>query len=292
MKRAILIFLLVLLLTGCAQAAAPATEPHSHSYAAQVTAPTCTEAGVTRFTCPCGDTYAETAQPLGHSYVSTVTAPTYTSEGFTHHLCQVCGHEYTDAFTRMPDEVVSALAEKNYLLPFETFSREREQNPEFVMVHFISAVVIDPKTPYDPALVRGIFTDYEVSVHYIIHRDGTVQCYIPENLVAYHAGKGTWQEDEKYTNRMNDYAIGIEVMAMGSQADMAQYMSAGAYGKLDPQDIGYTDAQYEALRALVRDICGRNNIPLDRQHIIGHEEYSPDKTDPGELFSWERLLAP
>lgn len=187
-------------------------------------------------------------------------------------------------------DIVSSLADKNYLLPFDIFSREREHAPEFVMIHFTSAVVLSKDDPYNEELVRGIFTDYEVSVHYIIDRNGNIDCYIPEELVAYHAGRGEWNNDEKYTNKLNDYAIGIEIMAIGSQNDMAQYMSASEYNKLNPEFIGYTDAQYDSLKLLVKDICDRNSIPMDRQHIIGHEEYSPSKTDPGELFDWERLL--
>jgi N-acetylmuramoyl-L-alanine amidase len=187
-------------------------------------------------------------------------------------------------------DVVSDLADKDYLLPLDVFSRAREHAPEFVMIHFTSAVVLSKDDPYNKELVRGIFTDYEVSVHYIIDRDGNIDCYVPEELVAYHAGRGEWNNDEKYTNKLNDYSIGIEIMAIGSQNDMAQYMSASEYNKLNPEFIGYTDAQYDSLKLLVKDICDRNNIPMDRQHIIGHEEYSPAKTDPGELFDWERLL--
>lgn len=188
-------------------------------------------------------------------------------------------------------DVISSLAEKNYLLPSDVFSREREHDPEFVMIHFTSAVVLSKEDPYNEELVRGIFTDYEVSVHYIIDRNGKIECYVPEELVAYHAGRGEWNNDEKYTNKLNDYAIGIEIMAIGSQSDMAQYMSASEYNNLNPEFIGYTDAQYDSLKLLVNDICDRNNIPMDRQHIIGHEEYSSAKTDPGELFDWERLLS-
>ena len=187
-------------------------------------------------------------------------------------------------------DVVSSLADKNYLLPSDVFSREREHDPEFVMIHFTSAVVLSKEDPYNDNLVRGIFTDYEVSVHYIIDRNGNIDCYVPEELVAYHAGRGEWNNDEKYTNKLNDYAIGIEIMAIGSQNDMAQYMSASEYNNLNPEFIGYTDAQYDSLKLLVKDICDRNSIPMDRQHIIGHEEYSSAKTDPGELFDWERLL--
>jgi len=29
---------------------------------------------------------------------------------------------------------------------------------------------------------------------------------------------------------------------------------------------------------------------MDREHIIGHEAYSPQKADPGEMFDWNKLL--
>ena len=38
------------------------------------------------------------------------------------------------------------------------------------------------------------------------------------------------------------------------------------------------------------DICARYGIPYDRAHIIGHEDYRPSKSDPGELFDWGRVL--
>ncbi len=226
-----------------------------------------------------------------HNYISTVVKPSYAAEGYTLHTCTACKEEYRDNFTKMPSEIVSAMATKDYLQPFEDFSRARVHNPEFVMVHFTSAVVLAPKDPYNMGIVRSIFEDYKVSVHYIIQRNGEIFCYIPEELVAYHAGYGTWQDDPKYTDNLNNYSIGIELVAMGSQEDMAQYLTAEEYQKLPPELIGYTDAQYAALKCLIEDICARNDIPMDRQHIIGHEEYSPKKTDPGELFDWERLFS-
>ena len=48
--------------------------------------------------------------------------------------------------------------------------------------------------------------------------------------------------------------------------------------------------QSVALRLLVEDICQRNGIPMDREHVIGHSEYAPRKSDPGELFDWAQLI--
>ena len=47
--------------------------PHAHSYTAAVTAPTCTAAGYTTYTCPCGNSYKDNyTDALGHSYVGGV----------------------------------------------------------------------------------------------------------------------------------------------------------------------------------------------------------------------------
>ena len=89
---------------------------------------------------------------------------------------------------------------------------------------------------------------------------------------------------------MNKRSIGIEILAIGSKSDMSIYMSGSEYDKIDPSLIGYTDRQYEALGLLIADICAGYSIPTDREHIIGHDEYNPNKNDPGELFDWERLI--
>ena len=170
------------------------------------------------------------------------------------------------------------------------FSWEQEFPPEYVMIHFCSAVVNHRDDPYNYDAVRQTFIDADVSIHYIIDREGVIYCYVPEDRSAWHAGKGTWLDDEKYTNKMNKYSIGIEVMAIGSQQDMSGYLHDWEYKKMDDSLKGYTEAQYESLAALVKDICERNNIPLDRDHVIGHQEYSPKKKDPGQLFDWSRIV--
>lgn len=185
---------------------------------------------------------------------------------------------------------VSPYAEEDFLLPLENYSWEREFDTEYVVLHFTSNVLADRENPYDMANIRKIFEDYEISVHYIIDRDGQICCYIPESRSAWHAGAGTFNDDEKYTNKMNKYSIGIEIVAIGSENDMAQYLTSEEYNALDTSLIGFTDEQYAALKKLVPDICSRNGIAFDRTHVIGHEEYNENKSDPGELFNWDRLF--
>ena len=187
-------------------------------------------------------------------------------------------------------DVVSSLAKEDFLIPFEKYSWEREFDIEYVVIHFTSNVVNSKEAPYDIDKVKEIFETTEVSTNYIIDRDGSIKCYIPENYAAWHAGKGTFADDEKYTNKMNKYSVGIELLAIGSANDMKTYLSAYEYGLLDKEFIGFTDEQYVSLKELLKDICQRNSIPYDRQHIIGHDEYNPQKSDPGELFVWDRLF--
>lgn len=186
-------------------------------------------------------------------------------------------------------DIVSSLATAAFL-PLEDYSDPREYPAITVMIHFSSNVIANRSDPYQLEDIRQIFLRDEVSTHYIVGRDGSIECWVPEQRVAWHAGQGTYGDEEIYTNTLNKYCIGIEVLAIGSQTDMRPYLTAKQYAALDPSLIGYTDEQYESLRVLIRDICLRWQIPCDREHVIGHSEYSPGKTDPGELFDWNRVL--
>lgn len=264
---------------------------HIHEFSGTLISPTCEAEGYTLLTCRCGDSYKESVTPaLGHAYESTVIPPSLDEDGCTEHRCTRCERSYRDEITPKHADAVSALAEKDFLQPIDYYSRARDYKAEYVMIHFMSAVVLDSENPYDMELTRSTYIDDGVSVHYTIDREGKIYCYVPEALVAYHAGKGTWQDDGKYTDSMNDYAIGIELMGIGTQKEMSTYMTAANYNRLDPAHIGFTDAQYESLKTLVQDICSRNEIPMDRTHIIGHDEYAPRKSDPGDLFDWTRLI--
>jgi len=52
----------------------------------------------------------------------------------------------------------------------------------------------------------------------------------------------------------------------------------------------YTEAQYQSSAKLVRNLAARFNIPLDRDHIIGHEEIPARIRDtrPGSISIRDR----
>ena len=167
-----------------------------------------------------------------------------------------------------------------------------------VVLHFMSNVVQNQHDPYDIEAVRKIFVDYKLSSHYIIARDGLVVKLVEEDRIAWHAGRGSLDDFPEYRNKLNNYSIGIEFLAIGSRDEMApKYLRHSAYDSLDPRHIGFTEAQYIAVNELLAEIDDRHPAFVrDRRHIIGHDEYAgpkqrpnDPKVDPGSLFDWSRV---
>ncbi|WP_218775523.1 N-acetylmuramoyl-L-alanine amidase [Oceanobacillus senegalensis] len=179
---------------------------------------------------------------------------------------------------------------KNVLLPKE-YSEPRQSPITHVVLHFTSNAAAKFRDPYRFEEILDIFIEYGVSVHYMIGRKGEVYRLIPENRVAYHAGKGELPGFPKYKDRLNDFSIGIELMGIGTKAEMRTVIPDFIYDFIDPRKIGYTDAQYDTLCQLLEDILVRNsNILRDKNHIIGHDEYAVNrKVDPGSMFDWSRI---
>ena len=160
-----------------------------------------------------------------------------------------------------------------------------------VMLHFISNAKESPEDPYQVEDVLDIFREYGVSAHYLVGRDGTVYALVDEVRAAFHGGKGEHALHPDRKNRVNEYSIGIEILAVGSQTDMEGLLTKSEYARVDSSQTGFTREQYTAIRLLLEDIAERHpKLVLDRHHVIGHDEYAPDrKNDPGELFDWSRI---
>ncbi|MDX3523954.1 peptidoglycan recognition family protein [Streptomyces scabiei] len=110
-----------------------------------------------------------------------------------------------------------------------------------------------------------VFRDPEhgAAAHYIVRKDGRVTQMIRELDVAYHAGNRDY----------NERSVGIE--------------HEGFVEK--PED--FTAEMYEASARLTARICARYDIPVDREHILGHVEVpGTDHTDPGEGWDWDRYM--
>jgi N-acetyl-anhydromuramyl-L-alanine amidase AmpD len=169
--------------------------------------------------------------------------------------------------------------------------RTKADKVTHIMLHFCSYAIENPENPYQLNKVIDLFEDLHVSANYIIDREGKIYELVAENRVAYHAGKGKLSFPPYYENSMNSHSIGIEILGIGTEKEMAMFMSKEGYKKIKPQDIGFTVAQYQALNLLLADIQQRHPaIQKDRKHIVGHDEYAPTRrTDPGSLFQWEKI---
>lgn len=108
----------------------------------------------------------------------------------------------------------------------------------------------------------------EVSAHYLIDLDGTVEQLVDEDRRAWHAGVSEWGGETD----INSHSIGIELANRGHGPDYHPFPAP----------------QIEALISLITGIRSRWNITSE--NIVGHEDIAPGrKIDPGPKFDWERL---
>ncbi|KJY19466.1 MULTISPECIES: N-acetylmuramoyl-L-alanine amidase [Streptomyces] len=143
-------------------------------------------------------------------------------------------------------------SESNY-----TASDRPESYPiEYVVIHLTTDIL--------PIMFAKFKDDAErVSAHYMISATGTriTQC-VRERDVAWHSGS-VW-----YNHR----SIGIEHEGWTDQPV-------------------YTDKLYETSAVLTATICAKYDVPVDRDHILGHVEV-PLSThdDPGTAWNWDQYM--
>ena len=119
--------------------------------------------------------------------------------------------------------------------------------PEGIVIHIMDGTLIGTDSWFaNPSS--------QVSAHYGIGRIGEVHQYVKEEDTAWHAGRvdaPVWKLIRPNINP-NLYTIGIEHEGR-------------------PNDV-WTEAMKQASAILIRDICQRWQIPIDRNHIVGHFE--------------------
>ncbi|MEU7006045.1 N-acetylmuramoyl-L-alanine amidase [Streptomyces sp. NPDC046332] len=115
-------------------------------------------------------------------------------------------------------------------------------------------IIHDTEGGYDGSLAALTNPDVPGSAHYLIRAsDGQVTQMIENKHLAWHAGNWTH----------NMHAIGVE-----------------HEGYAIKEGSWYTEPQYESSAALVKFLAGKYGVPLDREHIIGHDEVAL-QTDAG-----------
>jgi len=134
-------------------------------------------------------------------------------------------------------------------------------------------VVHDTEEDYDSTLAEFQNSHAYASAHYVIRSaDGLVTQMVPTKDVAWHAGN--WY--------VNTHSVGIENEG---------FALAGAKW--------FTPKLYHSLARLTRYQAQRFGFPLDRAHVIGHDQVpGPSDAyqagmhwDPGTYFNWAHLMA-
>ena len=149
---------------------------------------------------------------------------------------------------------------------FSVANRPHDYSVDMVVIH-------DTEVPFAGAI--RIFQDptMQRSANYVVSARGQIAETVHEEDIAWHAGNWDY----------NTRAIGIENEGYA-------YIPGS-----------FTRAEYQASAHLVASICSRWGVPVDRTHVIGHNQVpDPDhpglsggfahRTDPGPYWDWNYFM--
>lgn len=111
----------------------------------------------------------------------------------------------------------------------DTSSRDALKGFKYIVLHSTEG-----STSETPEQVATYFLTAEADAHFIVGRDGSIVQSIPLDKEAWHTGNGTEEKQKEFgVDRMNAYAIGIEICHKGNSGDK------------------YTDEQLKAVSDLI-----------------------------------------
>lgn len=132
------------------------------------------------------------------------------------------------------------------------------RKPSYVIIHHTA------QNSCEQTLTTFTLKRTEVSAHYVICRDGTVQHMLNDYLRAWHAGNARWGN----LSDINSASIGIELDNNGFEP--------------------FTEAQINNLVIVLKMLKKQFSIPT--ANFIGHSDIAPKrKVDPSRFFPWEQL---
>lgn len=157
-------------------------------------------------------------------------------------------------------------------IPSPNFTTGRKiYKPEAVVIHIMEGSLSGTDSWFKSPVSN-------VSAHYGIGNTGEVHQYVDETNTAWHAGRvnaPSWKlikpSDSGLFINPNFYTTGIEHEGN--------------------EDSEWTNSMYNSSSEMVRSICSRWNIPIDRDHVIGHHEIYSLKTCPGSKVDLNKLIA-
>lgn len=155
-----------------------------------------------------------------------------------------------------------------------------------------------------------------VSVHYLIDKDGRVEQLVDDFHMAWHAGKSSWHGDEA----VNNFSIGIALVNSGSEHGVKN--GKLSYGKSEPFSKAQMTSLCDVLAHIKNDLhilkgekapvknpdsiltqvknslealtsdTSQHPVEIKDQNIVGHSDvtaYEARKFAPGVFFDWKWL---
>ncbi len=127
---------------------------------------------------------------------------------------------------------------------------------DYVVIHYTEIT-------YERTLAAFNNPHARVSAHFVVRGDGRIAELVSPDDIAWHAGN----------NWFNDHSVGIE-LELSADSNPA-----------------FTEAQYQAGALLTCAMSARYGVPIDRAHIIGHNEVpGSTHTDPGPTWNWAHFM--
>ncbi|WP_405011919.1 N-acetylmuramoyl-L-alanine amidase [Kitasatospora sp. NBC_01539] len=141
------------------------------------------------------------------------------------------------------------------------------QKIDYIVIH-------DTEGGFDGSIATFRKASTQASAHYIVRSsDGHVTQLVNTKNVAWHAGNKS----------VNMHSIGIEHEGYAFPANNATW---------------YSEQLYQSSASLTRYLADRFGVPLDRQHIIGHDDVPGPRQsdiagmhwDPGTFWDWNHYM--
>jgi len=148
--------------------------------------------------------------------------------------------------------------DKIKFIPSPNFARKEHRSIDRIVIHITQG-------SFASAIGWFKMKSSKVSAHFLVSRAGEVVQMVKLQNVAWHA------------TPYNTRSIGIE---------------HEGYFNYKGKTTEFTKEQYMASAALVKELARKYNIPLDRDHIIGHREVPKvTKSCPGYNWDWDYYMS-
>lgn len=131
--------------------------------------------------------------------------------------------------------------------------------------------------------------DSGTSSHFVTARDGRYEQLVDLDKAAWCNGTSTDPNKKYYYNRSTNALV-------RERKTNANYYSISIENEGFSYKDGYgelSEPQYQTVLKICKELIAKYNIPVDREHIVGHYEIAPKEKPncPGSKFQWDRLMS-